>query len=62
VRREAHGPCRESSEVVFYVVEGGGHAWPGGTRYLREWLIGRTSKDIDASRTLWQFLQRFQLP
>jgi polyhydroxybutyrate depolymerase len=62
VRREVHGSCREGSEVVFYVVEGGGHAWPGGTRYLREWIIGRTSRDIDASRTAWEFFQRFQLP
>ncbi len=50
VRREAHGPCREGSEVVFYVVEGGGHGWPGGSRYLRERLVGRTSQDIDASQ------------
>jgi polyhydroxybutyrate depolymerase len=62
VRREAHGPCREGAEVVFYVVEGGGHAWPGGMRYMREWIIGRTSKDIDASRAAWEFFQRFTLP
>lgn len=62
VRREVHGSCREGSEVVFYVVEGGGHAWPGGKRYAREWLIGRTSDDIDASRTAWKFFRRFQLP
>lgn len=62
VRREAHGPCREGAEVVFYVVEGGGHAWPGGTRNLRQWLVGRTTQDIDASSTAWEFFQRFQLP
>jgi polyhydroxybutyrate depolymerase len=62
VRREAHGSCREGSEVVFFVIEGGGHGWPGGQQYLGERLIGRTSRDIDASRKAWEFLQRFQLP
>ena len=62
VRREAHGPCREGAEVVFYVVEGGGHGWPGGSRYLSERLVGRMTQDIDASSTVWEFLQRFKLP
>jgi polyhydroxybutyrate depolymerase len=62
VRRESHGPCREGAEVIFYVVEGGGHTWPGGSRYLSERLIGRTTQDIDASSTAWEFFQRFKLP
>ncbi len=62
VRRETHAPCREGSEVAFYVIEGGGHTWPGGWQYLGQWLIGRTSRDIDASRAAWDFFQRFQLP
>lgn len=61
IRREAHGPCREGSEIVFHIVEGGGHTWPGGTQYLPKALIGRTSQELDASRTLWEFFQRFQL-
>ncbi len=62
IRREALGPCRAGSEVVFYVVEGGGHTWPGGAQYLPRGIIGRTSQELDASRTLWEFFQRFQLP
>jgi polyhydroxybutyrate depolymerase len=62
IRRETLGSCRNGSEVVFYVVEGGGHAWPGGPQYLPRGLIGRASQQLDASRTLWEFFQRFQLP
>ncbi|MBN1209447.1 MAG: hydrolase [Myxococcaceae bacterium] len=62
IRREAHGPCREGSEVVFHVVEGGGHVWPGGAQYLPKAIIGRPSQEADASRALWEFFQRFQLP
>jgi polyhydroxybutyrate depolymerase len=62
IRREAHGSCREGSEVVFFVVEGGGHTWPGGMQYLGKVFIGKTSQDLDASRVAWEFFQHVQLP
>jgi polyhydroxybutyrate depolymerase len=62
VRREGYGSCREGAEVTFYVVEGGGHTWPQGLQYAGESLIGRTSQEINASRTAWDFLARFRLP
>jgi polyhydroxybutyrate depolymerase len=49
-------------EVVLYEVEGGGHAWPGGPQYLPESVIGRVSRQIDASREVAGFLLRFRLP
>jgi len=49
------------AEVVLYEVEGGGHAWPGGAQYLPERFIGRTSRQLDASRELVEFLLRFRL-
>jgi polyhydroxybutyrate depolymerase len=50
------------AEVVLYEVEGGGHTWPGGAQYLPEAVIGRTSRQIDASREIVEFLLRFRLP
>jgi polyhydroxybutyrate depolymerase len=50
------------AEVVLYEVEGGGHTWPGGAQYLPEAVIGRTSRQIDASREIIEFLLRFRLP
>jgi polyhydroxybutyrate depolymerase len=49
-------------EVVLYEVEGGGHAWPSGPQYLPESVIGRVSRQIDASREVAEFLLRFRLP
>jgi polyhydroxybutyrate depolymerase len=40
--------------VLAYVVEGGGHSWPGGWK-LPEWLCGKTSRDLNASRALADF-------
>ncbi len=58
VRREAYGPCREENEVVLYTILGGGHTWPGGVPYLHQSLIGKVSRDIDASRIIWEFFKR----
>jgi polyhydroxybutyrate depolymerase len=52
--------CDEGAEVDFYTIEGGGHTWPGGEP-LPEWLTGPTSKDIDATRVMWEFFQRFSI-
>jgi polyhydroxybutyrate depolymerase len=58
VRKELYNQCRESSEVVLYGIEGGGHTWPGGDQYLPEWMIGKTSRDIDANEVIWDFFKR----
>jgi polyhydroxybutyrate depolymerase len=48
------------ADVVFYTIAGGGHAWPGGEP-LPEFLVGHTTQDIDATRTIWEFFQRHPL-
>lgn len=58
VVRRAAG-CRDGANVALYEVRGGGHAWPGGLRYAREWLIGKVSKELDATDATWRF---FELP
>jgi polyhydroxybutyrate depolymerase len=46
------------TEVILYSVEGGGHTWPGGFQYLPAWIIGKTSRDIDANEVIWSFFKR----
>lgn len=58
VRREVYSGGPDGAEVVSYVIEGGGHTWPGGIAYLPERLIGRTSRQMDASQVIWDFFQR----
>lgn len=60
VRRERHAGGTGGAETVLYVVEGGGHTWPGGEQYMPEWVIGKTCREFDANRVLWEFLQRFR--
>lgn len=54
VRRIAYTGCAENAEVVLYTVTGGGHTWPGG-KHLAEWVAGKTSDEISASRLMWTF-------
>jgi len=58
VRRESYGPCSQETETLLYAIEGGGHTWPGGDQYLPAWMIGRTSRDIDAHEVIWEFFKR----
>jgi polyhydroxybutyrate depolymerase len=60
VRTEAFSGGEEGTEVVLYAVEGGGHTWPGGKPYLPEWLIGKTCRDLDACRAIWEFFKQHE--
>lgn len=62
VMTETYGGCQDSVEVVLYAVEGGGHTWPGGLQYLSEAVIGRTSRDFNASEVIWQFFELHPAP
>jgi len=48
--------CAGDAAVKLYSVHGGGHTWPGGRQYLPKTAIGVTSRDFDASSTIWKFL------
>jgi polyhydroxybutyrate depolymerase len=49
-----------AADVVFYTIAGGGHSWPGGNP-LPKWLVGITTQDIEATRTMWAFFQQHPL-
>ncbi len=50
-----------NADVDFYVIQGGGHTWPGGVP-LPQWIAGLTSKDVDATALMWNFFQAHPLP
>ena len=58
-RREYLG-CADAAAVVLYTIEGGGHTWPGGTP-MPEWLVGRTSRGVDATSLMWTFFSEHPL-
>ncbi|HVP46572.1 MAG TPA: PHB depolymerase family esterase [Bryobacteraceae bacterium] len=58
VRVSRYGSCRDHVSVEAYTINGGGHTWPGGLQYLPAFVIGRTSRNLDADETIWQFFKR----
>lgn len=55
--------CPADAAVEFYVVEGGGHSWPGSTFSRQvERVVGPTNMDLHASEVIWAFLSRFRMP
>ena len=47
--------CAERTSVELYTIEGGGHTWPGGKAYLPARIVGKVSRDVDATATMWAF-------
>lgn len=58
VQRKYYKNETDGTEVILYAIDGGGHTWPGGFQYLPQWLIGKTSRDINANEIIWSFFKR----
>ena len=59
VLKKSYGPGRGGSEVILYIIEGGGHTWPG--REPRLPYLGRSTRDIAANDLIWEFFQKHAL-
>jgi polyhydroxybutyrate depolymerase len=56
--------CPEGAEVVFHMVKGGGHTWPGSEGLTNEGIAaiyGSTNMEIDATALSWEFLREHSL-
>lgn len=45
------------ADVLLYKITGGGHTWPGGAQYLPEKIIGSVSREINATKEIWNFFK-----
>ena len=55
ITRIIYPSCVNGTSVVLYTVIGGGHAWPGGWQYAPKVIIGRASRQLNASQTIVEF-------
>ncbi|PYQ58865.1 MAG: hypothetical protein DMF58_13805 [Acidobacteria bacterium] len=60
VTRREYTQCAENAAVVLYIVQGGGHTWPGGGP-LPKWFVGSDSRSIDATIEMWAFFRAHRL-
>jgi polyhydroxybutyrate depolymerase len=55
VKRTAYGAPGSPGEVVLFAIGGAGHTWPGGHLGLLGTLfLGRTSRAVDATGSIWR--------
>ncbi|MEZ5961380.1 MAG: PHB depolymerase family esterase [Hyphomonadaceae bacterium] len=47
--------CDEGKDVVYYLINGGGHTWPGAEGLMEADFFGPTNLDFNASDTIWDF-------
>jgi polyhydroxybutyrate depolymerase len=59
VLRKDYRTGKEKAPVILYVVEGGGHTWPGIDRHAR--FLGENTHNIDANDLIWNFFKEFSL-
>lgn len=57
-----HAPCWGGVEVILWKLTGAGHVWPGASPRYSELLLGRPTRVIDASETMWRFFAKFSRP
>jgi polyhydroxybutyrate depolymerase len=57
VEKRDYGKGKNGAEVVLYVLEGGGHVWPGQPVPA---ILGRNTFNLDACETIWEFVSRFK--
>jgi len=50
--------CDENADVILYTIDEGGHTWPGGFPLP---ILGKTTRDINASATMWEFFKAHPL-
>lgn len=66
IHESRYAPRAGGAPLLFYRVEGGGHAMPSIAHPLREGiamrrLIGRACRDAEGAELAWEFLRRFRL-
>jgi polyhydroxybutyrate depolymerase len=54
--RQEYAAPRTKAPVFVYLIDGGGHTWPGSSRAER--LLGPSTMDFDANEVMWEFLVR----
>jgi polyhydroxybutyrate depolymerase len=52
--------AQNRSDVIFVKIDGGGHSWPGGNKQP-EIIVGKTTKNLNATQFIWNFFKSHML-
>jgi polyhydroxybutyrate depolymerase len=55
--------CRDGSSAELFIVDGGGHTWPGSAfSKASESFVGKTTDEINADEVIWEFFASHPMP
>ncbi len=60
VKEEYLNPAN-GMKVVGYTINNGGHTWPGGWQYMPAFIVGKTTKNLNACEVIWAFFKVYKL-
>lgn len=61
VHRDLYSGGKQGTEVVVYTIDGGGHTWPGRVPYRPVFLVGRATRNLNATQVVWEFFQKHSM-
>jgi polyhydroxybutyrate depolymerase len=47
-------------KVVGYTINNGGHTWPDGNQYAPKFIIGKTTRNMNACKEIWEFFKQYK--
>lgn len=50
--------CAQNTEVLFQIIDGQGHGWPGVTARLPQFILGPSVNTLNATNAIWEFFSR----
>jgi polyhydroxybutyrate depolymerase len=55
IKKTQYSSGNKGSEVVSYIVQNEGHTWPQAAQVIAEFLVGKTSQDMNTNEVIWAF-------
>ena len=55
-----YGGCDAGTDVAYFLIQDGGHAWPGGQQMAG--FLDKPSRALDATDTIWDFFSKHSKP
>ncbi|MGC1442316.1 MAG: PHB depolymerase family esterase [Burkholderiaceae bacterium] len=55
ISRHEFSDCADGVRIVQYRIQGGGHTWPGARTRIPKFLVGNSSREINATDEIWRF-------
>lgn len=61
ITREEYKNTSTGLKVIGYTINGGGHTWPGGWQYAPKFIVGKTTKNLNACQAIWDFFKEYKI-